>query len=211
MKNLLLLLLITVGPWYPLQAQNYVTVEIDTLFWKYDFNHAPKSINGVPITRKDTVIQVLLAPEFDSVQFAGDGFVRCRFRKGERYLLRFNPCSSYELLPVHDAKPGMLRTRIMGSDTNQFFISELYPRPILKNEKDEYYYEPPSGMCQFARRDFELVNEKGEMVTKISFHYLHGEKMTLHYNSDSEKSSITLDGYAKGRRYLKTRVYYDEN
>lgn len=192
-------------------AQQYATVHVDTtnlhvlpISWEF-------TLNDTPITRFDSVVKVPIVAGFDTLRFSGGLPILCRLRPGRHYLLRTNTCSSYEFLPLKNPKNGMLRTRITGVDSIRYHVSELYPRPVPRSGKDQYYYEPPSAMCPFFRKDLELVNSREETLASHAFHYLHGEKLTLHYNVATGDSYLTLDGYARGKRYQRKRVYYTKD
>lgn len=190
-------------------AQKYVIVEVDPKLWEGPFVFFSGSINGVSISKTDSLLTIPLAPQFDTIINQGQTIL-CRMLPGRRYQLKFNPCSSYEFLPINKPKQGMVRTRITGASGRLYNVSVMYPRPILTGKKDRYFYDPPSSMCPFSRKTFKVIDEDEEVVLQYLFHFLHGEKVTLHYNASNLNSSIVIDGYVKGTKYLRTKVYYSD-
>lgn len=193
-----------------ISAQQFATVEVDPRLWEGPYVFFAGSINDVPVTAEDTLLRIQLASGFDTIR-NNSTIILCRMKPGKRYRLRFNPCSSYEFLPVKNPKMGLLRTRITGSDTTVYQVGFSILRPVTTRKRDRYYYEVPSGMCSFSAKHLRLELGRENVVTGHYFHYLHGEKMTLHYDHTSGQSRLTLDGYVRGTRYRRNRVYYDVN
>ena len=165
-----------------ISAQPYAQVEVDSRLWDGPFVFFSGSINGVPVTSADTLLRIPLSPRFDTIINQGNTIL-CRMRPGRRYLLKFNPCSSYEFLPVKKPKQGMVRTRIVDASDNLYYVSSISSRPTPKGKKDHYYYDPPSAMCPFSRKDLQIIDQDETVVAEYFFHFLHGEKVTLHYNA----------------------------
>lgn len=133
-----------------------------------------------------------------------------KLKPNHSYILSSNTCSLYEIKPEEAAKLGMVKFRIESKDMTNYVVNVdgLSEREINRENKDDYYYTPPSAMCRFAAKSIEIKSTKSQVLQTILFHFLHGERLEIIYYAEQDQSNVQLRGFVnseKEYRYLYSR------
>jgi len=197
---------------------NYVTIKFDRLEllkngWggrQFYFK-----VNGTAFSPDDKTHRIKInAKPLDNFIFSFDSTFKdaetclTRFKTGQTYKIRINPCSQYELVADSNAKTGQVRFKtINNKDTLIAGIFDGYtPDTLIKNGLTNYLQNTPSAMCYFApiqiyftdkEKDGSVTTDDKKIRAKTSFHFLQGEMLTATYDGKTKKITVTVDGYAK--------------
>ena len=200
------------------QPENSVTIKFDRLeLLKSGWSGRQFyfKINGTVFSPDNKLHEIKISKNsIDSVAFSFDSTFQntetclTKFKAGQTYLIKINPCSQYELVADNNAKTGQVRFKtINNNDTLIAFLNHSFATDTLVgNDITEYRQNYPSGNCYFAPTEIYLADKgvddsepinSDKIRAKVSFHFLQGEKLTVTYDGSTKKITTTVDGYAE--------------
>lgn len=123
-----------------------------------------------------------------------------KFKAEETYKIRINPCSQYELIADNNSMTGKVRFKTINNNDiiTVKLGSDLIIDTLITDELSQYFQNEPSAMCYFVPTEISFTNRReNEINTKVFFHFLQGEMITVTYNGKTKKVVVTVDGYQK--------------
>ena len=159
---------------------------------------------------------------------------KTKFIENETYEIKQGCCCSvFTLEAQNNPKRGIVKFKNRTTKDLGLIVAEANIEEIKKRNKVKIYASE-SAMCLFKPcsillteteylsekynyrsddRDYEkLWKEQDKFVIALTyFHFLHGEKIEIFYNSKTKNLEIKLNGYLSEKEYLKTIDDFNKN
>ena len=179
-RTIILILVISICHHLNGQIQSAI-IQTSYEFIDKDVNFSIK-VNGVDVSKSNSAYSIPINKiGFDTIEVSffnnPKSYSIMKMQQGKIYELKSNTCSMYVISPKKDPKIGMVQFRIESKDSTYYIVKVdgLSERKINRETIDEFYYTPPSVMCQFSAKSIVVESNKGETLQRIPFHFLHGE------------------------------------
>jgi hypothetical protein len=159
---------------------------------------------------------------------------KTKFKENETYEIKQGCCCSvFTLEAQNNPRRGIVKFNNRTTKNLGLIVAEANIEEIKKGNTVKIYASE-SAMCLFKPcsillteteylskkynflsddRDYEkLRKEQDKFVIGLTyFHFLHGEKIEIFYNSKTKKIEIKLNGYLSEKEYLKTIDDFNKN
>ncbi len=198
-------------------ADNYITIKFDRLEllkkgWQGQQFYF--KINGKVILPDDKAHRIKInSNALDCLVFAFDSTFQnseisyTKFKSRQTYKILINPCSQFELVADQNANMGQIKFEAINNiDTTFAYLNSELRDTLMGNVTKDYFEIEASAMCYFAPKTFyfkdnfgkeENTNNVFSIDEKLSFCFLHGEKLTVTYDGATRKIKMTVDGYIR--------------
>ena len=198
-----------------LSTDHYVTIKFDRLElleegWagqSFYFN-----VNGTLLAPDNESHRIKTSSKaLDCLIFSMDSTFRngdttyARFKPGQSYTIRINPCSQFELIADQDARTGQAQWKTIHSTDTTFVLWEgKLVDTLVGNVTGDYFAHEPSVLCYYAPATFGFSEHWGEQsgqvtmdhgVVEASFCFLHVEKLSVTYDKRRKAITMTVEGY----------------
>lgn len=214
-RTTILILLISINHHLNGQRQS-ATIQTTYELIDGDINFSIK-VNGLDVSKSNTAYSIPLNKiGFDTIEVSfhnnPKSYSIMKMQQGQIYELKSNSCSMYVISPKDEPKIGMVQFRIESKDSTYYVVKVdgLSERKINRETIDEFYYTPPSAMCQFSAKSIVIESDKGEKLQRIPFHFLHGELVGVLYKEETNSVEINLYGYIRNENDYRYKYDYDE-
>ena len=176
---------------------------------KFNFN-----INGEELVPDSIIHRIKINKTgFDKIIFScfnNPDTALTKFISGRTYMININACSQYELIAEKNAMIGEIRFKTINNsnDTIIGFCESTYIiDTLISNDITDYHQVQPSAMCIYSSKAFCFYDYVSDgnysystyntefLKSRINYHYLHGEQLTVTYNASNKKTMLTLDYY----------------
>lgn len=198
-------------------ADNYITIKFDRLEllkngWQGQQFYF--KINGKVILPDDKAHRIKInSNTLDCLIFSFDSTFRnneinyTKFKAGQSYKIKINPCNQFELVADQNAKMGQIKFESINNiDTTLAYLNSELHDTLIGNMTKDYFEIESSAMCYFAPKTIYFKDNVGNLKNsiinesigeKVSFCFLHGEKLIVTYDGNTKKITMTVNGYMR--------------
>jgi len=192
-------------------------IEVDSTFLKQSKDNYFE-INGIDVSKPKSIITIPINEYgFDTIRYGyfdkkHVNHAIMKLKEDVRYRLNSNSCSFYTIRPAENPLQGMVQFTIDSPDITSYLagVGNLDYRKLSSQQKDEFYYTPPSAMCPFAARSIEIKTMDEETINEFKYHFLHGELLGVKYHADDNSFKLTLSGYIRDKSDYKYYYEYEK-
>lgn len=163
-------------------------------------------VNGQKISPNSSVYKIKINRDsFDTLIYdckrIGSSISLTKFKQGQTYIIKINPCSFYELIPDQKGKLGIVRFDKLKTDSYLLGLLDNGRDTISKLKGTRFLTPISSAMCSFDSKKIEIATvdykdyENEKIIYKMNFHFLHGEKILVLVSNDNKEFTLKLEGY----------------
>lgn len=213
-------------------AGQHAFVKIDMEFQRTAIDQLKNlqvEINGKKIAYTGSMIKVPLHPSgIDTIRMkfsdSTSRILNTHLKAGEQYEIRFNPCSSYEIMPVkHKDQPETQVRMVLRNRPDSTWVSAgtnegtyMIPENAFDHADSTLYLKSASiGFCPFSSRHFfvcsgsppssrpkeavEYSDARWKQCEAPALQFLSDERFSIIYDFRTKKYTVTFDGYVSGK------------